>query len=166
MAVLLIVALPMALAFEGQTTNAVSLTVKDIQNRAQLLERLPSTIDEVDANILPTRQSRFILYTKDGQDVMWGAFSDGYFRGQDNHGKYTWGIYGQNVFAGLYEGKFFWGKYRNGNWKAYGLFDKKQVSGKFIVFPSTPLLQNDIEPEPKPNKPLPITTRAIKINRK
>ena len=91
--------------------------------------------DELIAPVPVPRRARFLLYTNDGQDIMWGVFANGYFRGEDNHGKYAWGIYGKSVFAGFYDGEFFWGRYRRGNWKAFGLFDKNYSKGKYVIFP-------------------------------
>jgi hypothetical protein len=71
---------------------------------------------------------------------MWGYVGNGFFVGQDNLGKRCWGIYGNGVFAGFYDGGFFWGKYRNGNWKAEGLFGENCAHGKYILFP-TPTIE-------------------------
>jgi hypothetical protein len=68
---------------------------------------------------------------------MWGYVGNGYFVGQDNNGKSCWGICGSGVFAGFYDGEFFWGKYRCGNWKAIGLFGENYSFGKYILFPTT-----------------------------
>ena len=134
LAAILVMALPMAFAFDS---NAKDISEKEIREKEGLLDRIPKTAEETEKmmSILP-RQDRFILYTNDGKDIMWGTFADGYFRGLDNHGKNTWGIYTKTVFAGFYEGEFFYGRYRNGSWKAFGLLDKKTSSGKYLVFPS------------------------------
>lgn len=134
LAALLIMTLPTALALD--TESSITLTLKDVRNKEKLMDKIPANLSEVDIAISKTVQpNRFLLYTNDGKNVMWGLVANGYFRGKDNHNKYTWGIYGQNVFAGFYDGEFFWGKYRNGRWIAHGLFGLKNARGKFVVFP-------------------------------
>jgi len=96
---------------------------------------VPGTYEETDAQILAQR-IRFLLYTHDGKHVMWGFVGNGYFIGTDNLGKRCWGIYGNSIFAGFYDGDFFWGKYRGGNWKAEGLFGMNYSHGKYILFPA------------------------------
>jgi hypothetical protein len=100
-----------------------------------LKERVPETYEETDSLI--RQRTRFLLYTHDGKHIMWGFVGNGYFVGQDNLGKRCWGIYGKGVFAGFYDGEFFWGKYRCGNWKATGLFGENYTHGKYILFPTT-----------------------------
>ena len=100
-----------------------------------LKERVPETYEETDCLI--RQRTRFLLYTHDGKHIMWGFVGNGYFVGQDNLGKRCWGIYGKGVFAGFYDGEFFWGKYRCGNWKATGLFGENYTHGKYILFPTT-----------------------------
>jgi hypothetical protein len=100
-----------------------------------LKERVPETYEATDAQI--RQRIRFLLYTHDGKHIMWGFVGNGYFVGQDNLGKRCWGIYGKGVFAGFYDGEFFWGKYRCGNWKATGLFGENYTHGKYILFPTT-----------------------------
>ena len=100
-----------------------------------LKERVPETYEETDSRI--RQRTRFLLYTHDGKHIMWGFVGNGYFVGQDNLGKRCWGIYGKGVFAGFYDGEFFWGKYRCGNWKATGLFGENYTHGKYILFPTT-----------------------------
>ena len=101
----------------------------------ELKKTVLETYEETDALILT--RVRFLLYSHDGEHVMWGYVGNGYFVGQDNHGKNCWGIYGKNVFAGFYDGEFFCGKYRCGNWKAIGLFGENYSFGKYILFPTT-----------------------------
>ncbi len=101
----------------------------DVEN---LRETVPRTYEETDVQ-LSTQRIRFLLYTHDGKHVMWG-FGNGYFVGTDNLGKRCWGIYGNGVFAGLYDGEFFWGRYRSGNWNAEGLFGANYAHGKYILF--------------------------------
>jgi len=98
-----------------------------------LEESVPGTYEETDSRIC--QRTRFLLYTHDGKHIMWGFVGNGYFVGEDNLGKRCWGIYGKGVFAGFYDGEFFWGKYRCGNWKAMGLFGENYTHGKYILFP-------------------------------
>ena len=100
-----------------------------------LRETVPRTYEETDAQV-STQRIRFLLYTNDGKRIMWGFVGNGYFVGQDNMGKRCWGIYGKGVFAGFYDGEFFWGRYRVGNWKAEGLFGMNHSYGKYILFPT------------------------------
>jgi len=130
LAALLILALPIY-AFDA---NA-QLTVKAVMNKDTATKLIPQTYAEADkAMILP--RNKFLLYTLDGNNIMWGEFSKGYFKGQDTSGKYTWGIYGKDVFAGFYDGDFFWGRYRSGSWTAYGLFNLNFARGRYVVFPN------------------------------
>ncbi len=108
----------------------------------ELKEMVPNTYEETDAQLSLTR-TRFLLYTHDGKHIMWGFVGNGYFVGTDNLGKHCWGIYGNGVFAGFYDGEFFWGRYRNGNWKAEGLFGEDYTHGKYILFP-TPTVEPSI----------------------
>ena len=98
-----------------------------------LEESVPETYEETDSRIC--QRTRFLLYTHDGKHIMWGFVGNGYFVGEDNLGKHCWGIYGKGIFAGFYDGEFFWGKYRCGNWKAMGLFGENYTHGKYILFP-------------------------------
>ena len=109
----------------------------DVDNMRELV---PESYDETDARVV--QRTRFLLYTKDGKHVMWGFVGNNHFVGTDNMGKRCWGIYGKGVFAGLYDGEFFWGNYRCGNWKAQGLFGLNCAGGKYILFP-TPTLTAD-----------------------
>jgi hypothetical protein len=106
----------------------------------ELESLVPRTYEEADAKLIPTR-TRFLMYTHDGKHIMWGFVGNNYFVGTDNLGKRCWGIYGKGVFAGFYDGDFFWGRYWNGNWKAEGLFGEKYTYGKYIIFPTI-----DLEP--------------------
>ncbi|MFH2020016.1 MAG: hypothetical protein ABIJ34_01255 [archaeon] len=120
-------------AFDIDT--AADLSPKDVMAlKGKVVSQIPASYQLAEDAIRPM-PTRFLLYTKEGTDIMWGAFANGYFKGQDNHDKNTWGIYGKTVFAGFYDGEFFWGQYRNGNWKAYGLFGKNIAIGKYVVFP-------------------------------
>ena len=105
-------------------------------------ELVPESYEETDARVI--QRTRFLLYTKDGKYVMWGFVGNGHFVGTDNLGKHCWGIYGKGVFAGFYDGEFFWGQYRCSNWKAQGLFGLNSASGKYILFP-VPTLTADTQ---------------------
>ena len=96
---------------------------------------VPNTFEETDEKI-SIRRTRFLLYTNDGKYIMWGYVGNNHFVGTDNLGNRCWGIYGKGVFAGFYDGKFFWGKYRSGSWKAEGLFGLNAAEGKYILFPT------------------------------
>ena len=98
-------------------------------------DAVPTTFEETDEKI-STRRTRFLLYTNDGKYIMWGYVGNNHFVGTDNLGNRCWGIYGKGVFAGFYDGEFFWGKYRNGYWKAEGLFGLNSAQGKYILFPT------------------------------
>jgi hypothetical protein len=134
----------------SDTTNVDDASVSAVRNQTSgvnevdldsLKEAVPSTYEETDARV-STQRVRFLLYTNDGKHVMWGFVGNGHFVGTDNNGKRCWGIYGNNVFAGFYDGEFFWGKYRSNNWKAEGLFGLNYANGKYILFP-TPALTAD-----------------------
>ena len=107
----------------------------DTENLEKLKEEIPKTLSEAEANMLPIR-SRYLMYTNNGVHIMWGNIGNGRFVGTDNQGKSCWGIYGQGIFAGFYNGEFFWGKYSNGEWKAEYLFGQKTSQGKYVLFPS------------------------------
>jgi hypothetical protein len=117
---------------EPEETGDENLEEIDVED---LKESVPETYEETDSRIC--QRIRFLLYTHDGKHIMWGFVGNGYFVGQDNLGKRCWGIYGKGVFAGFYDGEFFWGKYRYGNWKAMGLFGENYTHGKYILFPTT-----------------------------
>ena len=99
----------------------------------QLRANMPDTVDEA-RNRMQVHY-RFLLYTHDGVHIMWGHCGKGIFIGTDNLGKRVWGIYGNQVFAGFYDGQFFWGKYRNGNWVAIDLFNIPRSHGQYQLFP-------------------------------
>jgi hypothetical protein len=125
-----------------QSQNAVAKQVGEPQetdvNVEELENLVPRTYEETDGQLAP--RTRFLLYTHNGKHIMWGFVGNGYFVGTDNLGKRCWGIYGKGVFAGFYDGEFFWGRYRNGNWKAEGLFGEKYTYGKYVLFP-TPTIE-------------------------
>jgi hypothetical protein len=119
---------------ENDVTDETGDDMLEETDIEDLKARVPETYDETNAQI--RQRTRFLLYTHDGKHVMWGFVGNGYFVGQDNLGKRCWGIYGEGVFAGFYDGEFFWGKYRCGNWKATGLFGENYTHGKYILFPA------------------------------
>jgi len=124
-----------------ENVNVLDLDIEDLK------QIVPDTYEEVDAQVSVTRV-RFLLYTDDGEHIMWGFVGNGYFVGQDNLDKRCWGIYGKGVFAGFYDGEFFWGKYDSGNWRAIGLFGENYSQGKYILFPTTdiqPAVTNDLQ---------------------
>ena len=120
---------------EQLSTREVSPDAVSTVDVETLRETVPRTYEETDTQV-STQRVRFLLYTHDGKHVMWGFVGNGYLVGQDNMGKRCWGIYGKGVFAGFYDGEFFWGRYRGGNWKAEGLFGANYTHGKYILFPT------------------------------
>jgi hypothetical protein len=118
---------------ESKQTQSQTTEQSQIQ---KMKEELPRTLQEAQI-IMPNVRTRYLLYTNDGVHIMWGVFGNGHFIGADNQGKSCWGIYGQGIFAGFYDGQFFWGKYSNtGTWKAEFLFGLRVSEGKYVVFPS------------------------------
>jgi hypothetical protein len=102
----------------------------------ELKEIVPATVAEAEANVVPLR-NRFLMWTHDLEHVMWGYYRNGFFIGTDNQGKLAWGVYGNGFFAGLYDGEFFWGKYRDGRWRARYLFGEEKVThGGYVVAPT------------------------------
>ncbi len=106
------------------------------EQKAELRAEVPSyekaekTVTEI------ARPRRFLMYTYDGKNIMWGTMGRGYFIGEDNKGKKAWGIYHGGVFAGFYDGDdFFVGKYNRGAWKAENLFGQKYTAGRYVLFP-------------------------------
>jgi len=122
----------MAVNAFDDTANTNKIPLKDAE---KLKAIIPKTFVDADALIAPIR-NRFLLWTHDGTHIMWGSYGGGYFSGTDNLGKQAWGIYGKGIFAGFYDGNFFYGMYRNGNWKAIYLFDGKITQGRYVTFPT------------------------------
>ena len=141
LAVVLIAGVVTVNATNVLSTQTVNVLANDIAGSSseiateleQLRAKLPDTIDE--ARHRMQVRYRFILYTHDGVHIMWGQCGNGIFIGTDNLGKRVWGIYGNQVFAGFYDGQFFWGKYRNGNWVAIDLFNTPRTHGQYHLFP-------------------------------
>ena len=114
--------------------NDIAVTSSEVaEELEQLRANLPDTADEARRRMQV--RYRFLLFTHDGLHIMWGLCGNGIFIGTDNLGKRVWGIYGNQVFAGFYDGQFFWGKYRNGNWVAIDLFNTPRTHGQYHLFP-------------------------------
>lgn len=112
----------------------IVISPEQIEIPEQLKELTPETYEEAESRIYPIR-SRFVLWAQNGLHVMWGVYGNGRFVGTDNLGKRCWGIYGKGIFAGFYDGKFFWGRFRNGLWKAEYLFGLDHSRGEYVLFP-------------------------------
>ena len=128
-----------------QATDTVIISADQAEDKEQLRELAPETFEEAEVNIYPIR-SRFLLYTNDGIHIMWGSYGNGRFVGTDNLGKRCWGIYGRGVFAGFYDGEFFYGKYSDGTWKAEYLFGLQNSQGKYVLFPHPILTDQTVDP--------------------
>lgn len=103
--------------------------------------------------------NRYLMWTFDGVNVMWGVYGNGYFVGNDNNGNIAWGIYGSDpviqksrtisrytTFSGYYKekGNLFEGNFKGSTWDAKNLFNRRVSSGRFITFKPKPM------PEPNP----------------
>jgi len=122
-------------------TKQIDLPTEDSEVE-KLAKLIPETIDEAEANIAPQR-NRFLMWTHDLKHVMWGYYRNGFFVGKDNHGVRAWGVYGNGYFAGLYNGEFFWGKYRAGHWKAKNLFGEQGTThGRYVLAPTLVAVRN------------------------
>ena len=97
------------------------------------MDHLPKDYDEA-TDLIAYPKNKFILWTHDGNNVMWGNYGDGYFFGEDSNGVRVWGAYGNGHFSGYYDNEFFYGKYGKNHWKAYGLFGEKRSFGGFKLF--------------------------------
>jgi len=122
----------------ADTTNLcideTSLEMEVTEDVEALVRRVPKTLEEAEAGIVSLR-ARYLMWTHDGVHIMWGFCGNGRFTGSDNSGNRCWGIYGKGVFAGFYDGEFFWGRYCNGTWKAQDLFKPGQTHGRYLPFP-------------------------------
>lgn len=127
-----------------ESTDSIIITPEQAENEELLKQLTPETLEEAEQSIHSVR-SRFILWTNDGVHVMWGVYGNGRFVSTDNLGNRCWGIYGKGVFAGFYDGDFFWGKYCNGEWSAKYLFGLDSSRGEFLVFPP-PAITTDAAP--------------------
>ncbi len=130
----------LVVAFEDTTTKEKSIAKLeiadvDIVDEESIQELVPSE-KEVTTMIDRLRvPKRFILWTHDGKNVMWGKYGNGYFTGKDNNGKKAWGIYYDGSFAGYYDDHFFYGRYNDHRWKARGIFGMRSSYGGFKTFP-------------------------------
>jgi hypothetical protein len=115
--------------------DGLVISPEQAENPDELKKLVPVTLEEAEGSILPIR-ARYLMWTNDGVHIMWGSFGHGRFVGTDNLGKRCWGIYGCGVFAGFYDGQFFWGKYSNGAWKAQYIFGLRYSYGRYVTFPS------------------------------
>jgi hypothetical protein len=106
----------------------IVISPEQAENTEQLRELNPATLEEAERSIYPLR-SRFIMWTNDGVHLTWSIYGNCRFVGTDNLGKRCWRIYGKGIFAGFYDGEFFWGKYDNGAWKAKYLFGIYRSAG-------------------------------------
>ena len=114
--------------------SKVNLPIDITDDLEKLKTMIPKTYEEVEAQIYPPR-GRFLMWTHDGTHIMWGRYGKNYFIGTDDLGKRCWGIYGRGIFAGIYDGDFFWGRYNNGLWKAKYLFGLEESHGRYVLFP-------------------------------
>jgi hypothetical protein len=133
----------------GRPTEVNDQSLLEDSELDRLMQIVPETYEEVEAEVIPNpRRTRFLLYTFNGEHIMWGYVGNGRFFGQDNLDKRCWGIYGKNFFAGFYDGEIFWGRYQNGQWKAVYLFGEKYAHGEYIIFPLMNLesLSSAVEP--------------------
>ena len=112
-----------------EVSTDIPMAVKD------LLPQIPEDFETVEAEVRPFR-NRFLMWTIDLKHVMWGHYGNGFFIGTDNHGNRAWGVYRRGLFAGFYEGKLFYGKYRQGCWKARGLFGEPTSFGRYVLSPT------------------------------
>lgn len=124
--------------------NNITISPEQAADTEQLKQLAPATLEEAERSIYPVRH-RFLLWTSDGVHVMWGVYGNGRFVSTDNLGKRCWGIYGKGIFAGFYDGDFFWGKYCNGTWTAEYLFGLNHSRGEYVLFPS-PAITTDAAP--------------------
>jgi hypothetical protein len=103
-------------------------------NVTALKAQVPVSYKDAQASI--SVRTRYLIYTSDGVHIMWGFEGNNRFVGTDNNGKQCWGIFGDGIFAGFYDGTFFWGKYASaGTWKAQSLFGLNTSQGSYILFP-------------------------------
>ena len=61
----------------------------------ELKQKIPETYEltEKELEVAPIIK-RFLLWTSDGNHILWGRLGNGYFTGKDDLGKDVWGIYG------------------------------------------------------------------------
>lgn len=142
-----------AFAFTGNGLSESLAGVEKDELEMELENLVPETYEEslkiieeaeTNANSIYPRPFRFILWTNDGENVMWGRFGNGRFIGEDNNGGKAWGLYYNGLFIGFYEndgytepfiGKY-WKRWYFGKWKAEGLFGLDESYGGLITFPA------------------------------
>ena len=129
-------------AFDYKVTKETKLNTKELKiknldkvNEDSIKELIPTELEAKEITEAVKIPRRFILWTNDGKNVMWGKYGNGYFVGEDNNNKKAWGIYYKGSFAGFYDGHLFYGKYRGHRWKAKGLFGMRSSCGEFRTFP-------------------------------
>ena len=143
------------MAFDRTTNEEFKEVLKNLKEteslqdsekvEASIKEYLPDTKEAADKKVqLAEKVNRFILWTSDGENVMWGTYGNNYFTGEDNNGKETWGIYQKGFFAGFYDGEFFYGRYNGFKWKTHGLFEE-EAQGGLAVFPRPFIRPNNID---------------------
>jgi hypothetical protein len=114
------------------SANQVSPSIEMPEEVEKLREAIPNSYKATEAAVGPLR-NKFLMWTYNLKNIMWGHYGNIYFVGQDNQGKRAWGIYGDGIFAGIYDGDFFWGFYRSGRWRAFRLFGKTQTYGRYLT---------------------------------
>ena len=107
-------------------------------------ELIPKTYEEAKTKVQLAIETpnKFIFWTQNGKNVVWGEYGNGYFFGDDNNGKHMWGTFYKGWAVGFYDDHYFIGKYwyKNNNtniwkWQAWSLFENGQVSnGRLILF--------------------------------
>ncbi|MBW2970868.1 hypothetical protein KY320_01775 [Candidatus Woesearchaeota archaeon] len=107
--------------------------------KAAIPENYETAEEQVTESALWPGPSRFLLWTRDLEHIIWGSYAYGRFYGTDTEGVRVWGIYGNNFWAGFYGSEFFYGKYSYGWWSARYLFGEEYSSGGFITFPGKPM---------------------------
>jgi hypothetical protein len=115
-------------------SNQASSSIVIPEEIEKLTEAIPDSYKTAE-DAIGFPRNKFLMWTYDLKNIMWGYYSNLFFVGQDNQGKYVWGIFGEGIFAGIYDGtEFFWGKYNNGRWKAHDLFGKTWTHGRYVTY--------------------------------
>lgn len=122
----------------NRTNPVPNLTEEELEAmKAEIPDTYEATeelIGDDNASVIRQR-GKFLMWTHDGDHIMWGRFGNGFFIGGDNLGIKAWGIYGNGYFAGFYNGEFFHGRYTRGAWKAVNLFGEEYSYGRLVTFP-------------------------------
>jgi hypothetical protein len=137
-------------------------SIEELRNLDEdtLVEIIPETEEATKELVEIQRIQRFILWTHDGEHVMWGRYGNGYFVAEDNNGEKIWGIYHKGFFAGFYGDEFFKGRYRGNRWRAEGLFGEEKSYGEFKTFPQRPYR---LYAEDKPEKAIKQNLKQAKV---